>query len=80
MTGAERTVEALLPLERFPTVVPVSNKLLIPGVMRVEASVVDACIELAILLDDCIELVWGLRGSIDGTDAVPQISLGTGSD
>lgn len=78
--GAERTAEALLPLERFPIVVPVSNKLLIPRVMRVEARVVEADIELAMILEDCIELIWDRRGSNDGIDAVRQISLGTGSD
>jgi hypothetical protein len=78
--GAERTAETLLPLELFPIVVPVSNKLLILGVMRVKARVVEADIELAMILEDCIELIWDRGGSIDGIDAVRQISSGTGSD
>lgn len=48
--------------------------------MRVDAIRVEACIELVIMLDDCMELVWGRWGSMDGIDALPQISLGAGSD
>ena len=51
----ENTVEALLPLFRLPVGLPLSNKLLIPGDMRVEAIRVDACIEFVIMLDDCTE-------------------------
>lgn len=68
-------MEALLPEVRYPDVVVMfeSKTLLMPGVITVEAA-----IELANMLADCIEVAGGLRSSTEGTDAVPQTLLGTG--
>jgi hypothetical protein len=74
MTDGTRSVEGLLPAPYAP-LIPLSNRLLIPGVVRVEAG-----IGLFIILEVWIELTGGLRSGPERIEAVPQRLLAMGKD